>query len=96
MLRFKLFHALSCASLLVPEAGVEPARAQGPGDFESPASASSATPAHGVAAHGSRVLAMQAIVASWCIFPAEISVKRAHSVVAAVVTIPPLQTAAAP
>ena len=30
---------------LVPGAGVEPARALSPGDFESPASASSATPA---------------------------------------------------
>ena len=30
---------------LVPEAGVEPAQAQGPGDFESPASPSSTTPA---------------------------------------------------
>ena len=29
----------------MPEAGVEPARALGPGDFESPASANSATPA---------------------------------------------------
>jgi integrase len=30
---------------LVPEAGIEPAQAQGPGDFESPASPSSTTPA---------------------------------------------------
>ncbi len=30
---------------LVPKAGVEPAQAQGPGDFESPASTNSTTPA---------------------------------------------------
>ncbi len=39
---------------MVPEAGVEPARAQGPGDFESPASASSATPAGVSIAYGTR------------------------------------------
>ena len=33
--------------LLVPEAGVEPAQAQGPGDFESPAYTSFTTPAQG-------------------------------------------------
>ena len=33
---------------MVPEAGFEPARAQGPGDFESPAYTSFTTPAHSV------------------------------------------------
>ena len=33
---------------MVPEAGFEPARAQGPGDFESPAYTSFTTPAHPV------------------------------------------------